>query len=706
MSGSVPQGVAAALGGAAPLEHQLETWQAISEGWSGLLHSPTGTGKTLAVWLGFLQSHRAAPGLKAVWVTPLRSLAADTASSLQAACDAMELGWRVELRTGDVPSSARQKQLKDTPDVLVTTPESLTLLQTLLAAREFFSSVQLAVVDEWHELLGSKRGVQTELAVARLRRLQPEVRVWGLSATLGNLPEALEVLVPDGSGRLIAGRSRKEIVVDSLLPEVVERFPWAGHMGDRMIPQVAKELDETESALIFCNTRAQAEIWHQALVQSGRDWADRIALHHGSLDAEVRERAEQGLKRGELRAVVCTSSLDLGVDFSPVERVFQIGSPKGIARLLQRAGRSGHRPGAASRVTCVPTHAWELIDIAAVRLGIERRSVEGRAPIREPFDVLVQHLATSALGRGFVEDELFAELRSTWSFRDLSPARFDWALDFVSRGGDTLRAYPEFRKVAHKEGRWIMPDPETARRHRAGIGTIVADLAMDVRLMSGGRLGSVEESFVSRLKRGDRFTFAGRLLEFVMVKEQVCLVKPSKKATGLVPRWGGGRLPLSSNLAEMVRERLDQAREGELIGPEMEAAVPLLRAQMERSALPAADELLVELLDDDEGRHLFLYPMEGRLVHEGLAALLAVRLSRGRKVSFSLACNDHGLELFSAGRFDVEADELQEAFSVHHLVEDIWQSLNESEMSKRRFREIARVAGLIFVGFPGQKRSG
>lgn len=682
-----------------PAAFQREVWQRIADGESGLLHSSTGSGKTLAVWMAALEQEP--DELAVIWITPLRSLAHDTLVSLQAPAP----DWQIELRTGDVGAGAKQKQLKQVPQALIITPESLTLMLALKAAGDLFGKTRLIVVDEWHELLGSKRGTQTELALARLRQLAPQAAIWGLSATLGNVEQAAQVLMPDRMPSIVRGETRKEIVIDSLLPAEIERFPWSGHMGSRMIGPVIEALDESESSLVFCNTRSQAEIWRQSILDAEPPWADRVGLHHGSLGLDVRRETEEGLKSGSLKAVVCTSSLDLGVDFSPVERVFQVGSPKGVARLLQRAGRSGHRPGVPSRVTCVPTHAWELLDIAAARRAAGLGRIEGRAPIPKPLDVLAQHLVTMALGRGFDEEELKAEVRTAHSYQDLTDAEWWWCLEFVQHGGPTLRAYPEYRKIIERKGRWIVEDKRIAQRHRMSVGTIVSEASVEIRYVNGASLGTVEEGFVSKLKRGDRFLFAGRVLEFVRLKNMVCQVKRATKKAGLVPRWAGGRLPLSSELAQTAREELGLVREGEVDGPELELALPLLNLQGDWSALPAPGELLIERVKTRDGWSHFVYPIEGRLVHEGLAALTAHRLSRRVKATFSLACNDYGFELLCPDELAISPEEWRDLLSPDNLVEDILASLNSSEMARRQFREIARIAGLIFQGYPGAPRT-
>jgi ATP-dependent Lhr-like helicase len=716
-----------------PLDFQREVWQAYLNGESGLVHAATGTGKTLAAWWGPLLEwlnagnapsvkrtrRSAAPPLRVLWITPLRALAADTLESLGAPLKDLNIPWTLESRTGDTKPGERARQSKRLPTALVTTPESLTLLLTRDDAREIFSGLKVVVVDEWHELMGTKRGVQMELALARLRTLAPNACTWGLSATIGNLDEAREALLGTArEGRIIRGAESKSIVVDSLIPPVVERFPWAGHLGTQMVPQVVAAIEEGKTAIVFTNTRSQTEIWYQAILAQRPEWAGSIALHHGSLDRKTRDWVENGMRAGTLRCVVATSSLDLGVDFSPVDRVLQIGSPKGVARLLQRAGRSGHRPGEISRVTCVPTNALELLEVAAVRDGMESGAIESRMQVERPLDVLAQHLVTVALGGGFGPFELLKEVRTTRSYAGLTDAEWEWTLHFVGTGGESLTAYPEYARLDLENGRYVLHDRELARRHRMSIGTIVSDAQIMVQYLRGKTLGSVEESFVARLKPGDRFFFAGMPLEFVRVRDMRAWVRRAPNTKGAIPRWMGSRLPLSGELAHLLRLRLGEAADGVYRGAELEALRPLLEIQRKWSAIPHPDELLIERVKTRDGWHLFVYPLEGRLVHEGLAALFAYRMSRLRPISFVMSSNDWGFELLSPDEAPLEEalgsedHETTKGFVVpsvardllllspHNLAEDIPASLNAAEMAKRQFREIARVAGLVFPGFP------
>ena len=708
-----------------PFPFQKEVWSAVKQGQSGLLHASTGSGKTYAVWFAALNQFAhaskapaedkprkrkppAAP-LSVLWITPMRALAADTARALEAPLGDLDIPWTVGLRTGDTSSSERAKQGRRLPSTLITTPESLTLLQTRADAVSIFSTLKMVVVDEWHELIGNKRGVQLQLALARLRQWNPHLIVWGVSATLGNQQHAQEVLLGEG-GITVQGKVSKELLVDTLLPPAIERFPWAGHMGLRMLPQVLAEVDSSASCLLFTNTRAQSEIWYQALLEARPDWAGLIALHHGSLAREVRDWVERALKEGHLKAVVCTSSLDLGVDFLPVERVLQIGSPKGVARLMQRAGRSGHAPGRPSRVTLVPTHSLELVEAAAAHDAVAARMIEPRESPHKPLDVLVQHLVSMALGGGFVPEQLLIEVRSAWAYRDLTDEEWQWALAFVRHGGHSLTAYPDYRRVEPDEdGIWRVPDARLARRHRMGIGTIVSDASVNVKYWKkgggGGSLGSVEEGFIARLKPGDGFLFGGRLLELVRVENMTAYVKRATTKKAAVPRWNGGRMPLSNELADAVVTKFDAAARGEFLSPEMQAVRPLLEVQREWSALPRQDTLLAESLKSREGWHLFLYPFAGRHVHLGLASLLAWRLSRHEPLTFSIAVNDYGFELLSATEVDWSTHLGAELFSEDQLMADIMASLNAGELALRRFREIARIAGLVFSGYPGAPKS-
>ncbi|MDM0121134.1 ligase-associated DNA damage response DEXH box helicase [Variovorax arabinosiphilus] len=717
-----------------PFAFQREVWKAIGDGRSGMLHATTGAGKTYAVWLGALKAFataprpaaratakKVAPPLTVLWITPMRALASDTLRALQQPLDVLAPDWSAGARSGDTSSGERSVQNARLPTVLVTTPESLSVLLSRADAAEVLGTVKMVVVDEWHELLGNKRGVQVQLALARLKRWNAALCVWGMSATLGNLDEAMRTLLGREDGTLVQGQVPKKLVIDSLLPGRAERFPWGGHLGLTMLPQVVDEIASSSTTLVFTNTRSQSEIWYQAILEAKPEWAGLIALHHGSLDRAVREWVEAGLKSGALRAVVCTSSLDLGVDFLPVERVLQIGSPKGVARLLQRAGRSGHAPGRPSRITLVPTHSIEMVEGAAARDAIAAGHIEARSTPEQPLDVLVQHLVTVALGGGFVPDDLYDEVRGTAAYAKLSRDSWDWCLSFVRQGGPSLAAYPDYqRAVPDADGVWRVPDARLARRHRMNIGTIVSDVSMAVQYVGGAKIGSVEESFAARMKPGDCFLFGGRLLELVRIREMTAWVRRASGKRAAVPRWNGGRMPLSTTLADAVVQQLALAGEGRYDTPELQCVRPLLEIQQQWSALPTPQTLLAEVLKTREGWHLFLYPFAGRHVHLGLANLIAWRVAQHAPRTFSIAVNDYGFELLCATEVDWPVllpqvlraghdAEAQDAIAHHDadaaLLHEVLESLNASELAQRRFREIARVSGLIFQGYPGEKRS-
>lgn len=703
---------------------QKECWEAYRAGRSGLLHAPTGTGKTLAVWggpvIGGESEERIAQGaslardegapIRCVWLTPLRALAGDTALALREPLEALGLPWTVEVRTGDTAQSLKAKQRKRLPTVLITTPESLSLMLSYPDGHTLLRTLRCVICDEWHELMSSKRGVQTELAIARLRAWNPGLRVWGLSATLGNLEEARDTLVGNTPARtdaaLITGRLPKETRIVTVQPDDMERFPWAGHLGTNLLGAVIERVENSRSTLVFTNTRAQAEIWFRKLSIARPDWLGTLAIHHGSLDREVRDRVEDGLREGSLRCVVCTSSLDLGVDFTPVDTVVQVGSPKGIARLLQRAGRSGHAPGRTSEVLCVPAHAFELVEFAAARDGAQERAVESRPPIRKPLDVLVQHLVTVGVGGGFVPEDLYEEVRTTHAFAELTRTEFDWALDFVTKGGAALGAYPQYQRLGPDErGCLVASRQNVVRLHRLAIGTITGDHAMAVRFANGKMLGTIEESFVARLSPGDRFVFSGRVLELVRVRQMTASVKPTNRRSGIVPRWQGGRSPLSTLLSERVRARIALAGEGVYEGPEMLCVRDILELQRAWSRIPSDDKVLIETTRTRHGAHTFVFPFMGRLAHEGLGALLAHRLTRSRPLSITVTCNDYGVELLTPKPLDIREPEWRELLSADDLLDDLLACVNSGQLARRRFRDIARIAGLLHPGYPGSGKT-
>ena len=688
-----------------PFAFQKQTWNAHAEGRSGLVHAPTGLGKTLAVWLGPVAAARKNPlgkhaGGGVLWLTPLRALAQDTLRAMREPLQVLAPDLEVEARTGDTPSSLRARLRKKLPFGLVTTPESLSLMLTHNDTRDRFANLTTVIVDEWHELLGTKRGVQTELCLARLRAWFPGLRIWGLSATLGNLDEARDVLLGSAAENAvtISADLKKPIVIETLIPREIDRFPWAGHIGTRLAPQVVRELEKAGTTLLFTNTRSQTEIWFQSLLELKPEWKEQLAMHHGSLDRAERERVENGLRDGSLRCVVCTASLDLGVDFSPVDQVMQVGSPKGVARLLQRAGRSGHQPGKTSRILGVPTHAMELVEFAAARDAAKARHIETRKPLRKPLDVLVQHLVTCAIGEPFAADEMRHEIQSSHAFHDLTDAEWNWCLGFISTGGKALTAYDRYRKARLENGRYVVDDKHLIQQHRMSIGTISADSHVTVRYANGHTLGTVEEGFIGRLKPGAQLIFAGKRLVLVRVHLRVATVKnATRNAKGQIAIWGGNKMPLSNELAHAMAARLRGEGRPSL---EMKAVEPILDIQRRWSSLPDDRTLLIEHARSRDSEHLFFYPMAGRLVHEGLGALIAWRLNFQH--SITVTQNDYGFCLSARRGLHLDEKIIRSLLTTDDLLDDIIACMNTAEMARRQFREIARVAGLILQTPPGR----
>jgi ATP-dependent Lhr-like helicase len=708
---------------------QEETWQHIIDGRSGLVNAPTGFGKTFSVFLGavidFINHHPSdyktfAPRrLQLIWITPLRALAKDIGRAMEEVIAELDMQWRIGIRNGDTPVAERQQQKKRPPEVLIITPESFHLLLAQKGYADFFSTLKIIAVDEWHELLGSKRGVQVELAISRVTGLRSHaseipVSIWGISATIGNLDEAKEVLMsclPQAAPTVIVkAELKKNIVIESVLPDEIENYPWAGHLGIKLVQKVIPIIHQSHTTLIFINTRGMSETWYQGLLTAAPDLAGAIALHHGSIEPELRTWVEEALHEGILKAVVCTASLDLGVDFRPVETVIQVGSPKGVARFLQRAGRSGHQPGAVSKIYFLPTHSLELTEASALKSAMQENIIESRDPMLLCYDVLIQYLCTLAVSDGFDADTIYREVKSTYCYSDMPHDEWLQVLQFITEGGVALQQYDEYKKVEIVNGLYKITSRRIAMRHRMHIGTIVSEAMLKVKLLHGGFIGVIEEWFVSRLDPGAVFTLAGRNVELVAIKDMTVLVKKTNSKKSIVPSWQGGRMPLSANLGRKLRETLDKAGDSALRKGKnqdhIELAVlqPLFNLQSLLSHVPKHNQLLIEHIETKDGYHLFVYPFEGRLVHEAMAAILAWRISRITPITFSFAMNDYGFELLSDQPIPVDDTNVYELFSPENLLHDIQRSVNATEMAMRKFRDIAVIGGLIFQGFPGEQK--
>ena len=703
---------------------QQEAWQHIVQGHSGLVNAPTGFGKTFSVFLGsviqFINQHptdyatRKKNGLRLLWVTPLRALAKDIGRAMEDVIYELGMQWKIGIRNGDTDTSERQKQKRNMPEVLIITPESLHLLLAQKGYTETLQTLEVIAVDEWHELIGSKRGVQVELAISRIAGMKRQMgnhplSVWGISATIGNLDEAKDVLLQAAAveGNIVKANLDKRIQIESVIPDEIERYPWAGHLGTKLADRVVSIIEQSTTTLVFINTRGMSERWYQTLLDVAPQLAGAIALHHGSIEHELRIWVEEALHAQKLKAVVCTASLDLGVDFRPVDTIVQVGSPKGVARFLQRAGRSGHRPGDVSKIYFLPTHSLELIEVAALKEAVTEKVIESRDPMLLCFDVLIQYLCTLAVGEGFEPEKIYHEVKQTFCFSEMTREEWLQVLHHITEGGTALQQYDEYKKVENDNGIYRIRNRRIAMRHRMHIGTIVSDAMLKVKLLNGKYLGVIEEWFISRLEPGTVFTLAGRNLELVGMKDMQVMVKLSTSKKSIVPSWEGGRMPLSANLGYMLRKTLHNAMlpdSNVSYMPEIVALQPLFQLQQYLSHVPAANELLIEQIETKDGYHLFVYPFEGRLVHEAMAAILAYRLAQITPITFSIAMNDYGFELLSDQPIPLDDSNAHELFTTHQLLADIQKSVNNVEMAKRKFRDIAVIGGLIFQGYPGEQK--
>lgn len=718
-----------------PFQFQKDTWKAFLQGKNGLLNAPTGSGKTYALWfpiiLNYIKNNpeyktKHKKGLKAIWITPLRALSEEIRQSAERVAADLGTQMTVGIRTGDTTTKERAAQKKNMPDLLITTPESLQLLLASKGYDKVFKDCSAIVVDEWHELLGTKRGVQMELALSRLKTVSKNLRIWGISATIGNLEEARDVLlgVEENAKKsiLIKAKLDKKITVKSIIPKTMETFPWRGHLGLHLLEEIVPIINNSKTTLLFTNTRSQCEIWFQKILEKHPEYAGDIAMHHGSINKETRVWVEQAIRNGSLKAVVCTSSLDLGVDFAPVETVIQIGGPKGVARFLQRAGRSGHSPGKESVIHFLPTHAMELIEASALQQAVKNTVVEDRMPYLNSFDVLLQYLTTLAISDGFYPKEIYQEIKQTFCYQGITEPQWQWLLNFLVMGSQSLQSYDEYKKVeVEADGKFIVHNKGIAMRHRFQIGTIVGDANIIVKYQKGGYIGSIEEFFISKLTPGDVFTFAGRNLEFIRIKNMEAHVRNSTKKTNKVPSWMGGRLTFSAQMSELLREELYKAASpclpdrqakpstgGELstiageLSAELKSLSHIFDKQREESIVPKPNELLIESFKTRDGFHHIFYPFEGRGVHEAMGSLLGYRISLLSPITFSLAFNDYGFELLSDQEIDMQQVLDNNLFTTEFMLSDLQKSLNATEMARRKFRDIAVISGMVFTGYPNK----
>ncbi|MCP1336196.1 ligase-associated DNA damage response DEXH box helicase [Futiania mangrovi] len=706
-----------------PRPHQLAMLEAARAGESVLLTAPTGGGKTLA---GFLPSLVDLAGmaegdasgarpwrLHTLYVSPLKALAVDIARNLEQPVAEMGLGLRIETRTGDTPQARRQRQRTRPPDILLTTPEQIALLLSYHDADRIFAGLKTVIVDELHAMEGGKRGDLLALGLARLRTLAPGLRAVGLSATVADPDRLARWLVPQPPGG--EAQARRIVGAPGAKPEVAvlfsdARVPWSGHSARHAVGEVMTAIRAHRTTLVFVNTRSQAEVLFQELWRENED-ALPIALHHGSLSVEQRRKVEAAMAKGALRAVVCTSTLDLGIDWGDVDLVIQIGAPKGSSRLLQRIGRANHRLDQPSRALLVPSNRFEYLECLAARVAVEEGALDGEPPAPGALDVLAQHVTGVACGPGVVPDRLHEEVRSASPYAHLDRQTFDRVLAFVETGGYALRRYDRFRRLkASPDGRLVIASRGAAQAYRMNVGTIVEAPMLKVRLTKPGRgasamggrmLGEIEEWFVEQLGPGDTFLFAGEVLRLEGLRETDVFVSRAGGAEPKVPSYQGGKFPLSTFLADRVRGLLADREGWGMLSPQVEEWLAL---QAAKSVIPARDQMLVETFPRGRKHYLVAYPFEGRLAHQTLGMLLTRRLERAGLRPMGFAANEYGLAVW--GLRDMRRVGMDALFEEDMLGDDLDAWMAESALLKRTFRNCAVIAGLVERRFPGREKTG
>jgi ATP-dependent Lhr-like helicase len=687
--------------GWSPRPHQLALLDAAAAGASVLLIAPTGGGKTLA---GFLPSlialagPRERPGLHTLYVSPLKALATDIARNLTAPVEEMGLPIRIETRTGDTSADQRRRQRAAPPDILLTTPESLAVLLSMEQAQAFFAGLTTIVIDEIHALAGTKRGDQLALGLARLGTLAPGARRVGLSATVAHPAALLAYVGAGGKARLVQVAEGTAPKMRMMLPE--QRIAWAGRMGLAAAGVILDRIRAAGMTIVFVNTRAQGELLFQELWRLNEETLP-IGLHHGSLDIAHRKRVEAAMAAGALRAVVATSSLDLGIDWGGVDQVIQVGAPKGVSRLLQRVGRSNHRMDEASDAILVPANRFEVLECQAAMEGVAAGELDGDPPGPGGLDVLAQHLLLTAAAGPFMPDDMFAEVQRAAPYAALSRRDFDDVLSFVENGGYALASYDRYRKLFRdSEGRVHIRGDRTARQARMNIGTIVEAPVLKVRLMGmrGGNLGEVEEYFANTLRPGDTFMFAARLLRFERIRETIVECTDGGTGTPMVPAYAGARMPLTTNLATRVRTMLhDPAQWHAYPEPVRE----WLELQRDRSELPGPDNLLVEIFPRDGRWYTVAYAFEGRNAHQTLGMLLTRRMERAGVAPLGFVATDYVIAAWSAN----EPQDVADLFAQDMMGDDLEAWMAESSMLRRTFRNVAVIAGLIERNHPGMEKN-
>jgi ATP-dependent Lhr-like helicase len=706
-------------------DHQAALIARAASGQSTLLIAPTGAGKTLA---GFLPSlieltplscQRARPhALHTLYLSPLKALTTDVLRNLTEPAAQMGLQLRMETRTGDTPASKRQRQRAHPPDILLTTPEQLCLLIASEHANAFFADLQAVIIDEIHALAPTKRGDLTALALARLRAWAPLHRRIGLSATVADPLALADWLAPGGDDVIVTAPAGAPPIVSVL--ESAQRIPWAGHTGRHAMAEVYDAIKAHRTTLVFVNTRAQAELTFQELWCLNEDTLP-IALHHGSLDVEQRKRVEGAMAKGALRAVVCTSTLDLGIDWGDVDLVIQMGAPKGAARLVQRIGRANHRWEEPSQALLVPSNRFEVLECRAAQDAVSEGALDGAGARTGGLDCLAQHIMGVACSAPFDAQALLAEAQATQPYRDLDQFTFERVIDLVATGGYALRAYDRYKRIVkdHKTGLWRARDARVAQQHRMNVGAIIEEPMVSVRYAYGGsetvkgksgkgplrpgrKLGQIEEYFIEGLSPGDTFLFAGQILRFITLLETDALVAPAHSAEApKIPSYAGGKFPLSTFLAAHVRAMISNPKSWVNLPAQVR---DWLELQHQASLMPAPDQLLVETFPRADKHYLVCYPFEGRLAHQTLGMLLTRRLERAGKKPMGFVASEYAMSVWGLepmGDLDLGA-----LFDEDMLGDDLDAWLAESALMKRTFRSCAIIAGLIERKSPGAEKTG
>ncbi len=705
-----------------PLPYQIESWESYLNGENGIIQVPTGCGKTYAALMGPLSklaSTKEKNGINILLITPLKALSRDLKTSIAIAAEHFNNEITVEIRNGDTSQNEKKKQLLKPPNILITTPESLSLLLSNKESNRIFKNLSTIIIDEWHELMGSKRGNQCELSLSWLRGNIRNLQIWAMSATIGNIEEAARSIVGIRSEipTIISTNIKKEIEITSVLPEQETTFPWSGHLGIRSHNSLLKLLDKNKSILLFTNTRNQSERWFQCLNFCLPEMKDKIALHHGSLDKNERKIVEDGVKNGLIKWVVCTSSLDLGIDFQPVDQIVQIGSAKNIARLIQRAGRSAHRPGGKSNIIFMPTNSLELLEISAIRRIIKKGQSENIRLPELSYDVLLQHLVSLACGNGFDPSIEKERVKNCWSYRNIKDQDWNWCIDFLEYGGKCLKAYPKFKKLEREKlkhnneiFKYFVKDKSLIRMHKFNIGTITSDKFVIVKYLKGKSLGNLEENFASKLNPGDTFYFAGKILEFIRIRDMNLYVKKSSKKNSLIPAWVGGQMAISDLLSDSLRKEMhicNELNNYDYVNQELNSLRPILNKQNHISNIPRQDQLLMEIYKSKDSCNLFVFTLDGKFVNEGIAFLWALRFARLKESTFSITANDFGFSLTTSQEYDFSIIKNKAEYFLErkNLDKDLESAINFSELTKRRFKNIAQISGLVNQNNPTKSKT-